>query len=41
MKIRVRKIKSMKMCENHVAVQMSLCSQCVRKEKEKAAKFVA
>lgn len=28
------------MCENHVAVQMSLCSQCVRKTKEKAAKFV-
>ena len=25
------------MCENHVAVQMSLCSQCVRKAKEKAA----
>ena len=29
------------MCENYVAVQMSLCSQCVRKAKEKAAKFVA
>ena len=29
------------MCENHVAVQMSLCSQCVRKAKEKAVKFVA
>jgi hypothetical protein len=28
------------MCENHVAVQMSLCSQCVRKAKEKAAKFL-
>jgi len=31
----------MKMCEKHVAVRMSLCSQCVRKAKEKAAKFVA
>ena len=29
------------MCENHVAVQMSLCSQCVRKAKEKAVKFLA
>jgi len=28
------------MCENHFAVQMSLCSQCVRKAKEKAAKFL-
>ena len=28
------------MCENHVAVQMSLCSQCVRKAKEKAAKVL-
>ncbi len=28
------------MCENHVAVQMSLCSQYVRKAKEKAAKFL-
>ena len=29
------------MCEKHVAVRMSLCSQCVRKAKEKAAKIVA
>ena len=29
------------MCENHVAVQMSLCTQYVRKTKEKAVKFVA
>ena len=28
------------MCENHVAVRMSLCSQYVRKAKEKAAKFL-
>ena len=29
------------MCENHVAVKMSLCSQYVQKEKEKAVKFLA
>lgn len=29
------------MCEKHVAARKSLCSQCVRKAKEKAAKFVA
>ena len=29
------------MCENHVAVRMSLGSQGVRKAKEKAVKFVA
>ena len=29
------------MCEKYVAVQMSLCSQYVRKAKEKAVKFLA